>query len=249
MIDPRPRRHRHYDPHVPVYFQIETLLRNKIQENPPGWKLPSETALAGEFRVSRSTMRRALANLAAQKVITRRKGSGTYVSDEPLDVQVKKLTGFIDDLMSYGLKTHVKILECRMVPAAAAIAERLALGTGNPVLQVSRVRYVDDVPLVVTNGYLPWAIGERLLQENLGVLSIIHLVTKKFRIHIAEAEQTVEATLADPETAGYLNVPVGSPLLEVDRVYYSNRREPKYYSRSRYPADRYKFTVSLKRRG
>jgi GntR family transcriptional regulator len=242
------RRHRHYDPHVPVYFQIETLLRDKIQENARGWKLPSESALARDFHVSRSTMRRALANLAAQKAITRKKGSGTYVSDEPLDVQVKKLTGFIDDLMSFGLRTHAKVLECRMVPAAAPIAKSLAVRIGDPVLNVCRVRYVEDVPLAVTSGYLPWAIGERFLHENLETLSVIHLLTKKFRISISEAEQTVEATLADPETAGHLNVLVGSPLLEVDRVYFSRRREPKYYSRSRYRADRYKFTVSLKRR-
>jgi GntR family transcriptional regulator len=231
-----------------VYFQIETLLRTRIQQSEPGWKLPSETSLAAEFRVSRSTMRRALANLAAQKAIMRKKGSGTYISDEPLDVQVKKLTGFMDDLMSYGLKTHAKILECRMIAAPAAIAERLALTPGDPMLQVSRARYVENVPLVVTDGYLPWAIGERVARESLEVISIIHLITKKFRIPIVEADQTVEAGLADPETAGHLNVPVGSPVLEVARVYYSSRRQPRYYSRSLYRADRYKFTVNLKRR-
>lgn len=242
-------RHRHYDRHIPVYFQIETLLRTRIQaEGKPGAPLPSELELAREFRVARSTIRRALAGLEEQKIIVRHQGSGTFVSDEPLDIHVKKLTGFIDDLMSHGLKTRAKVLERRVTTAAEAIAQRLNIKIGDPILYVSRVRYVDEVPLVRTKGYLSWELGSRVMEENLEVIPIIHLITKKYRIPIPEAEQTVEAGLADPETAGHLEVPVGSPILEVERVYYSHKRQPKYYVRSQYRADRYKFTVTLQRR-
>jgi GntR family transcriptional regulator len=242
-------RHPHYDPHVPIYFQIENLLRKRIQvEGTPGMALPSELELAREFRVTRSTIRRALANLEEQKVIVRRKGSGTFVSDDPLEIHVKKLTGFIDDLMSHGLKTHAKVIERRATLATPAVAERLELKVGDPVLYVSRVRYVNDVPLVLTRGHLTWDVGARVLTENLEAIPIVHLLTKKYRISIPEAEQTVEAGLADPEVANLLEVPVASPILEVERVYYARRRRPKYYVQSFYRADRYKLTVTLRRR-
>lgn len=242
-------RHRHYDPGVPVYFQIENLLRRRLEtEWTPGARLPSEAQLAAEFRVTRSTMRRALAGLEGQKVIVRRKGSGTFVSSEPLDVQVSKLTGFIDDLMSHGLKTRAKVLECRATIASTGVAQLLALPPGEPVLYVSRLRYVEDKPLIVTEGYLPWDLGEKVMTEDLEQVPIIHLITKKYRIAIPAAEQTVEAVLAEPETAGHLEIAIGSPVLRVERTYYGRGRKPKYYSRSLYRADRYKFTVTLKRR-
>lgn len=245
----RNKRHPLYEKGVPVYFQIESILRNRIQAGGrPGAALPSEAELATEFRVTRSTIRRALGSLEADRIIVRRKGSGTFVSDEPMDVQVKKLTGFIDDLMAHGVKTRAKVLECRTAVATPAIVERLGVRLGDPVLYVSRIRFVDERPLALTRGYLAWDVGQRVMTENLEVIPIIHLITKKYRIAIVEAEQTVEAILADPETAGHLEVPVGSPLLDVERVYYGRRHQPRYYARSVFRADRYKFTVALRRR-
>jgi GntR family transcriptional regulator len=243
------RKHPRYEKGVPVYFQIESILRHRIQAaGQKGALLPSEAELAAEFHVARSTLRRALAGLEEQRVIVRRKGRGTYVSDESLDVQVKKLTGFIDDLMAHGFKTHAKVLECRAAVATSIVADRLGLRTGEPVLDVARIRFVDDRPLAVTRGYLPWDLGRRVMTEPLEQMPILHILTKRYRIPILEAEQTVEAVLAEPESAGHLEVVVGSPLLDVQRVYYGLRRVPKYYARSLFRADRYRFTVSLKRR-
>jgi GntR family transcriptional regulator len=243
------RRHPLYEPGVPVYFQIENILRGRIwTDGKPGAALPSEAELAAEFRVTRATIRRALGNLEADRMIVRRKGSGSFVSDESMGVRVKKLTGVIDDFIVHGVKARAKVLECRTAVATPAIVERLGVRLGDPVLYVSRIRVVDDRPLAVIHGYLPWDIGQRVMTEDLSTIPITHLITKKYRIAIPEAENTVEAILADPETAGHLEVPVGSPLLDVEGVYYDRRRKPRYYTRSIFRADRYKFTVSLRQR-
>ncbi len=243
------RTNARYDPSVPLAFQVEMLLRRRCEEEwKPGGRLPSELDLCREYRVSRSTTRRALAALESDHVVRREKGRGTFVSSDPLAVQVKKLTGSIADFITHGVATHAKVLSARPTLVTKGVGRMLGVADGEVVARVLRVRYVDGRPLAYVDGYLPWDLGSRILKEDLERLSILHILTKKYRLHVPEAEQTVEAVLANPEIAEHLDIRAGSPVLKIERLFFAPKRRAVYYTHSFYRADRYKFSVTLNSR-
>lgn len=77
----------------PVYLQIVDDLRRRISgsEFAPGAKLPNELELSASYRVSRPTMRNAMAQLEREGYIIRRKFSGTVVAPDALDRKYRKL--------------------------------------------------------------------------------------------------------------------------------------------------------------
>jgi GntR family transcriptional regulator len=243
------RRSLRYDRSVPLHFQVEMLLRRRCEEQlRPGHRLPSEPVLCREYQVSRSTLRRALDALQTDRVIRRERGRGTFVSDEPLGVQVRKLTGSLSNLVTHGLATHAKVHVAKPVLAGRRVAQILQVREGSVVAHVARVRYVDQRPLAYTKGYLPLDPGARVLEEDLERRSILHILTNKYRMPVPEAEQTVEAIVADPELAEHLGIRAGAPVLKIERVFFTRKRRPVYYTDSCYRADRYKFGVVLNRR-
>lgn len=88
-------------PNVPAWYRVAVTIRNRIQRQSyrPGQQVPPEIALAAEFAVSRTTMRRSMDELVRQGLLTRKRGSGTFVSDDPVLPPVECL-GFLEDLLS-----------------------------------------------------------------------------------------------------------------------------------------------------
>ena len=231
----------------PKHFQIQSILRDRIlRAQDGGTKLPAETALAREFGVSRVTVRQALAALERERLIRREKGRGTFVAQRVTRPTPKpKLTGFMEDLIAAGAPTRVKLLRRVVVPATREVAAQLRVQPGEKVLHVERLRYVEERPLSYLHSYLPLDIAQKLSAEDLEAAPIITLLHQRHRVPIVEAEQVIEAAVADVQAAELLEVPVGAPLLQIERSYMSRKGRPIYYVHSFYRADRYRYTVKL----
>ena len=67
------------------YSLVEAALANEIAAGhwPPGARMPGENALIERFSVSRSTVRRAVQNLAERGLVKIQRGKGTYVIAAP----------------------------------------------------------------------------------------------------------------------------------------------------------------------
>ena len=211
----------------------------------PDQPFPSESALLREFGVSRVTIRRALAALEADGLIRRVKGKGTFVGSKPAKI-TPKLTGFTEELLAWKHNTRAKLLELVPVKATRDVATSLGVAEGDIVIRIKRIRYVDQTPLAYIVAHLAKKIGPLVLGDDLERTPIVTLLSK-YGIPIVEARQTIEATLADGEMASLLDVKVGAPLLQIVRVYYTDKGDPVDYVRSFYRSDRYQFTVTLKR--
>lgn len=236
---------RTYHPY-PKYFLIHRLLRNRIQQDlRPGDRLPPEPNLSREFRVSRETLRQALALLEQEGFIERTKGRGTVVVQAARTTRAEKLTGFIEDLIALGVKTSAKVLSTGIISPPSEVAEKLGLPQGLQVVSIKRVRYVEDVPLAYHTFFFPLAIGARLLEEDLERCTILSVLRDKYGLPLVEKEQVIEAALADVEVAGDLQVEVGAPLLMLERFFVGAEQRPVGYFRSYYRADRYRYTVKL----
>lgn len=231
----------------PLYQQIYLALHQRIIDGvyPFGSVLPSEQSLIDEFHVSRITVRHALEALSAAGIIRRRRGTRTVVVYRPPISPIRvSVFGLIDDVLKIGMHTDIALHSSRYVPANRAVAAALEIPVGMTVLHVVRTRTKDGKPFSHVTTFLPESLGRRFSQSDLQTVPMLELL-RRAGADIFEAEQTVCATLADPEIAGQLNVEMGSPLLRISRVVRGQDRVPVQFITCLYPPDRYEYRMSL----
>lgn len=237
------------DSGIPLYYQLETILRQKIAsgESAPGQPLPSEDALAVEYGVSRITVRQALSLLEQDGLITRQRGRGTFVSETFKPLKPPEFSGSMEELIAQGVRIKVKVLSLERIEAPARIRESLELKPGEPVLMIQKVRLVEEAPLSYVINYLPEAIGRKVENADLNQRPLLMILEKDFGLVAGEAIQSVGATVADSKVAPLLEVRIGDPLLRAERTVYDSEGQPLEHVSALYRSDRYSFTIKLKR--
>jgi GntR family transcriptional regulator len=234
----------------PLYYRVKSVLEERIRSGrlTPSSQLPSEMELCEEFGVSRGTIREALRELVAAGLVDRRHGKGSFVSSEPAFGPAPiKYTGLLEDLYDQVTKVEVRSVEIDVEPAPPTILRALALDPGTLLTVVRRDRHLDNQPFAYTVNFLPTEIGAQIYVSALRKYPLLRLLEEKLGIKIDSAEQSMRATIADAEVAKRLAVPFASPLMFAERLYFVRHNRPLYIAQSFYRADRYQFTVRLKR--
>lgn len=232
---------------VPLYYQLASVLREKILSGQfhAGDRLPTEAKLSAEFDVSRITVRQALAHLERDGFIRREAGRGTFVAERGAFASSMKLEGSLDDLISMGLSTQIRVLTLGMVKASAAEAEFLRVSLGDPLLRCTRVRLNGGTPFSYIVNHVPGDVGKRIPEDAWKSGSIMRVLEEELGIRIADADQTMSAALADPHLAKVLKTNIGAPLLSVDRVVRSIEGRPVKHVHTYYRSDVYSFKAHL----
>ena len=151
----------------PRYFQVKLALQKLIGELESGASLPPERELAEQLGTSRTTLRKALAELAGEGVLRRTQGSGNFVAP-PKVVHVRQLTSLTDDLKAEGMQASSRVLALERVRADKAVAERLEISPGEKIHRLSRLRIVNGEPLAIEVAHLPGqlpGLGARLAEK------------------------------------------------------------------------------------
>lgn len=212
---------------TPLYFQLFTLLKNRILNGsiPHGEQMPTEDELAKGFNVSRITAKRALDDLAAAELVERRRGKGTFVIyAATVEALHAPLLGELEKLSNLARKTHVKVLDVGKQLPPGDVAAEMGLDRGELAHCATRIRCTDDD---VPYGYLiSWTLGitkgytKRALEKNVR-LDIL----KENGIEISRIEQSITAVAARDFFAEELGMEVGDPtLLMLRRIYDENDR-------------------------
>lgn len=232
---------------VPVYYQIkqyiEGLIRNKNLKS--GDKIPSEREFTEKFHVSRMTIRQAVMELVNSGVLIRKKGKGTFVSDQrKIEKALNQLNGFTEDMLNRGLNPGSKLLGFDLISVGIEIGHKLQLSESEQVYQIRRTRYADQRPMAIETTYIPEKIVPGLTSSEADT-SLYDYVEKSRGLKIDHAEQSLEAALVTAEEAHLLDVPEGSPILVIERISFLKNGTAFEFTRSLYRADRYKFIVQL----
>jgi GntR family transcriptional regulator len=210
-----------------------------------GARLPSEPALAQEHKVSRVTVRRALDQLQSEGLLQRMPGIGTFVKDRPIVQPIKaNLVDMLAHLVEMGRDTAVRLLSFAYVEPPPTVAKALRLEPGEQTQRSIRVRSSEDGPFSYLTTYVPKSIGSRYSEVDLAATPMLELLERS-GVVVEGASQTITATLADPEVAKELDVGIGSPLISLARVIYSNAGEGVEYLHGLYRPDRYSLHVDL----
>ncbi len=238
---------------IPLYYQLENVLREKITSGSfvGGERLPTEIELIEQYGVSRITVRQALASLAADGLIERKQGRGTFIAERKSKKRkftgTIHLTGSLDELIEMGMDTPVKVLEMNRVDADAHEAELLRIKIGTPIYRLKRLRMVENKPYSLILNYLPEDIGSKLTMAELSTGAVLHTMETKLGLKLDNAVQEIKAELADPYVANLLDIRVGSALLSIERTVYTDEGRPVEYVHTLYRSDLYGYSVKLVR--
>ncbi len=240
---------------VPKHHQVYLVLRQHVEDGHYADGLPGELALMQEFGVARVTVRRALARLVDEGLITRTPGRGTAVvasrsadkATAPAPARAR-LTGLLENIVSMGLRTSVTVIDCRLLPASQAVAQRLDLAPGHRVQKAVRVRSTRAGPLSHIVTHVPAELAQGFGRRELARKPILVLLEES-GVVIGGAVQTISARLADAGVAPLLDVAVGSPLLAVDRLIRDADDRPVQWLQGLYRPDRYHYEMQLSRVG
>lgn len=236
---------------VPLYYQLASVLRELIASGRYGTgdRLPSEADLAERYGVSRITVRQTLKNLSEEGLIERRPGVGTFVTGKVPFTGTLELDRSISDLISMGMATSIRLLDLREIEAAPEEARQLQIPSGSSLTRCERIRYYEDEPYCHIVNRMPVEIGSRIDRENWEQGSVLKHLEEELSIQLGDARQTLRATLADATQARHLDVPIATPLLQVDYFIRSEEGTPVEWARLHYRTDIYSFSLHLTRDG
>lgn len=233
----------------PLYDQLVDILSEKIDhELSPGDLMPSERDLSERYGLSRTTVRLALQELERLGMVVRQHGRGTFVADR--SSQAANLTqaySFTDQMRDMGRKPETLILEFSEMEADKNLAERMAVRVGEKLFKIKRLRSADGMPMMVERTYLPMRKFMALKRPMLDSQSLYSIIERDFHERIRVAEEEFFASIARPADAHLLDIPEGSPVLDLVRTTYNVHNEIVEYTLSVARADQFTYKVSHRR--
>lgn len=232
---------------LPLYQQLKAVIEDRIVSGDwlPGTQVPSERELCEQFKISRITVRQAIAELATEGRLTRTQGRGTFVASPRIEQRLSNLTGFTQDMQARGQRPGAKVIQLETTLALPNIVRALQLRPGDCVVVLKRLRLADGEPVAVETDYLPDAVCHNLIKERLDGRSLYDILRKSYNIQPTRAEQQLAAIACPAAEARLLNVRKGTPVLHIHRTTFGRDGRPFETVESFYRGDKYVFHAEL----
>ena len=227
---------------LPLYQQLQRALREAMDRNILGVDdaLPPERDLAGEFGVSRITVRKAIDGLVSEGLLVRRHGSGTFVRGR-VEKNFSKLTSFSEDMRARGRNPRSEWL--RRLNGTVTPEEALTLRSspGTPVFRFHRLRFADDAPMALEYA----TVVADCLPSLDAVQTSLYEALERAGNRPVRALQRLRAVLLTREQAELLRAKPGDAGLLVERVGFLQDGRAIEFSQSFYRGDTYDFVAEL----
>ncbi len=233
----------------PLYQQIKGLILKSLRagEWKPSEAIPSEMELAARYRVSQGTVRKAIDELAADNLLVRRQGKGTFVATHAEQHVRYRFLKLVSDDGVDAQPPEREILECRRLRATAEVARILGLRSGDAVVQVRRVLSFGGEPTILEDFWLPGTpfkglTAEQLLGDRAPTYAMFE---SQFGVRMVRAEEKIRAVAPSDEQCAHLRVAPGTPLLSVERIAFTYDDQPMELRRGLYRTDRHHYRNTL----
>lgn len=228
---------------APLYMQLQRILRDAIHEHALAEDdvIPTERDLAREFDLSRITVRKAIDGLVEEGLLTRRRGSGTYVAGR-VEKSFSKLSSFSEDMLARGRTPHSVWITRTAGTVSPAEAMSLGLSPGAPVYRFQRLRYADNATMALELS----VIAAYCLPSLDCVEGSLYQALETFGTRPVRALQRLRAISFGAEQAKILGVPTGTPGLFIERHGYLKDGRAAEFTQSWYRGDAYDVVAELK---
>jgi GntR family transcriptional regulator len=234
----------------PLSLQVYRSILDGIRSGAlrPGDRLPGERTLTERLGVSRLTLRRALSALVAEGHVEAAPKSGWFVAEAPLTDPPAKLLSFSEMARSRGLTPSARVLDASVRPASLQEAEQLHVAPGASLFDLSRVRYLDGIPIAVDRSRVSLARAPFLPEVDFAHASLYAQLEERAGVVPARSEYVVQALPATTAVARRLHLERCEPVLFVGGVIYDQQDVPLELGEITYKGDRYALQVTLHRR-
>jgi len=205
--------------------------------------LPGERELSQMLEVSRTTLRRAIAGLVEEGVLVHRHGAGTFVRRSPPHVEqpLSRLTSFTEDMRLRGLAASSKVIERGAFLPTPEESMMLDIKLSETVFRLSRLRLADGSPMAIERAAVPM----RFLSDPERVGDSLYAALEAAGFRPVRAVQRLRAVVVGAAEAALLEIPEGSPALDIHRVAYVADGRRVEFTRSTYRSDTYDFVAEL----
>ena len=231
----------------PLYKQVYDLLTARLVKGEwkPAEPLPSEMALAEQLGVSQGTVRKALNQMVAEKLLDRRQGKGTFVAEH---TQESSLFRFFRHRLPGGESVipETEVLDVTRTRASSRAQLCLSLSASDEVTAMTRLRSVLGQPTIYEVIYQPQAIFPNLDQQAEIPNSLYTLYQEKYGVSIVEVKDEIHAAALPAEAAEPLGLQVGTPVLMIERASVSLDGRTVEWSQSYCSSENYVYAVTLR---
>jgi GntR family transcriptional regulator len=236
----------------PLYVQLRMLLRDKIdrKELSVNDKLPSERELVEMYGVSRITVRQAIKDLENLGLLQTRAGKGIYVTEPKPTYEIEVVRSFTETAEANNRKPGMRLLNSSIIQADLDITRPLSLPAGSNVVFIERLRFLDDLPVVVQRDWFAEAIAPGILDidwasEN---RSLYAEFNNRYGLLPTRGQSTLSARLASELEAKLLQLERPAAVLTLDQISYNNEYRPLNVSAMAYHPVRYPLSLNQSRR-
>jgi DNA-binding GntR family transcriptional regulator len=231
---------------MPAYYQISLDIRRQIAQGKwaMGAKMPSEGQFMETYGVSRITVRQAIAELVKDGLVTRQRGSGTYVSRHPVPLthDLSLPLVFARRLRQLGFELTSTTLEASTFsPPFPAVAEKLDVEPGATVAYLKRLMLIDEQPAAVDHAWFNDALCPGLTDLDLIDASLSQTLAQRYGLIPSRTESWLEAIRSTVADSALLETDVNTPLLLLTTILYLPDGTPLEYSRTTWLGDRIRF--------
>ena len=226
----------------PLYHQLMQRLSEDIERGiyPVGSRIPPEHQLEESYKVSRVTVRRALAELTAEGLLERKQGKGTFVSTPKISQDLKSIHSFHDACKQNGLQCGTVVISVRETNADAADMEELNLRDKDKVVETVRVRTADGTPVVLEKNHFSMAYA---YLENENLSGSLYNILRDYGVEPKQASHDISLAYATEAQAKLLDVEPGTPLMQLHEVVYDQKGRPLHNSLQLIRGDRFVFRI------
>ncbi len=208
-------------------------------------RIPSESDLATDLGVSRTTIRDALSRLEIEGTVFRKQGAGTFVNRPGLQIKSR-----LDEIWSYeavleahGYEPSVQLVDVRQAQPSEALRTLLELEADENVLILQKMFSQDSEPIIFTENHIPCRFVPEEIDEELLTIPVYELVEdccgQQLNYYLSE----VVPMIADEELAELLHVDLNTPLLALEETGYNDDNEPIFWARSLFRDDLVRFRM------
>ena len=238
--------------YLTLWRQLKVVLRDLVlTELNPGDRIPTEPELCERYGVSRVTVRQAVSSLVHEGLLAKQQGRGTFVLprrvEEPLGQEIAIPPAGLDVLEGSAGTLAARILTAEQLPADKRLSIRLRLAPGDLVYKVRKLHSLSGEPAHYDVSYFPDALCRDLFRHDIASRSLSDILKREYGLEPATIDETIECITTDGYRANLLGVPVGAPLVLVERVYRLPSGMPVQFSRTFYRSDRYKLRRTISR--
>lgn len=238
------------DSKEPLYKQLKSAILNMIWNNQllPGDLLPTEDEFFHSLQISKSTIRQCMNELAFEGYVEKKRNRGTVVLNRKINLGYSdSISDFNERVKSLGMTPMTELLNLTVDFVDTDVYSHLNIPVNEKVINLVRLRKINNVPTVLINSYIPYDANKYVLAHDFEKESLYAILSDHPSNGLAYVRRRVFATEANEQCAEIFDVKTGSAMLTVETTAYNGENEIMEFSISHSPSDRNEYTFVVRR--